>query len=296
MARIDERDEQRPARQARRRQRRRERAEQERREVEEVALAYESAAESEVERRHLDGEDDDRRSTVSHANARRLAALDADEVRDGPRAADEKRQQAARERDDREVRGRRLEDLHAAAGCRSRSASTCRAARGRVDDERERADRAERVDGDERDVLAERRPQSPSDERVSDDHGGQHDARARRTACARAPRRAIAATASRSLRDRRPRDRRLDRRAAPRRTPDTPTTSVSRNDDSVIQGTVTVATATTKGRHAIRGQPASEQVRRDRRRAHDERVQDVRLVEAVRGSRRDETPARSRSG
>ena len=41
--------------------------------------------------------------------------------------------------------------------------------------EREHRSRPQGIDGDERDVLAERRPQSPSDERVSDDHGGQDE-------------------------------------------------------------------------------------------------------------------------
>ena len=104
-----------------------------------------------------------------------LAALAAQEVRDGPRTADEERQQAARERDDREMGGRRLEDLErqrvAARGLRVRAeqrvaASTTSASA---------ATRADGVDDDERDVLAQRRAQASADERVGDDHGRQHD-------------------------------------------------------------------------------------------------------------------------
>ena len=123
----------------------------------------------------------------------------------------------------------------AAAGCRSPSASTCRAARGRVHDERERSDRADGVDDDERDVRAQRRAQSPSDERVGDDHGGQHEPRAHRTACARAPRRAIA-----SHREQVACDRRAATAAWIASSAQTnagyATTSVRRNDDSVIHG------------------------------------------------------------
>ena len=74
------------------------------------------------------------------------------------------------------------------------------------------------------------------------------------------------------------------------------TTSVRRNDESVIHGTVTVATATTNGseRRLAVSRRASRYAGIAAER-HDERVQHVRLVEAVRGSRRGGTPARSRA-
>ena len=209
-----------------------------------------------------------------------LAPIDAEEVRDRPRAADEEREQAARERDDREMRRRRLEDRTRQRIAAARSASTCRAASDRSTKSASAASRPDGIDGDERDVLAERRAQSPSDERVSDDHGGQHERerielRAREHRAARSPA---------------PRAGRV-RPTGVRRRPGSPSsaqtnagyaaTSVRRNDDERDPGHRDGRHRDDEGQERVRGHAPREQVRGDRRRAHDERVQHVRLVEAV---------------
>ena len=112
--------------------------------------------------------------TVSHANERPSPRSMRKKVRDRPRAAHEKRDQPARKRHNGDVRRRRLEDL-------TRERTAARGLRVRAEqrvtrhEEREYRKRPQGIDGDERDVLAERCPQTPSDERVSDDDGGQDE-------------------------------------------------------------------------------------------------------------------------